>query len=122
MHVIGDSQFVCALCWLYFLMLAALQQCFGSAVAQHDLLVLLVLCVWVCHGVSDRGRGRTGFVTEFLTEEEAERVSRAAKDCECDFLGTPSPPRGGRPSRAVEVTPPKEPPKKRRRRCRRHGR
>ena len=63
-----------------------------------------------------------GFVTEFLTEEEAERVSRAAKDCECDFLGTPSPPRGGRPSRAVEVTPPKEPPKKRRRRCRRHGR
>ena len=61
MHVIGDSQFVCALCWLYFLMLAALQQCFGSAVAQHDLLVLLVLCVWVCHGVSDRGRGRTGF-------------------------------------------------------------
>ena len=63
-----------------------------------------------------------GFVTEFLTEEEAERVSRAAKDCEWDFLGTPSPPRGGRPSRAVEVTPPKEPPKKRRRRCRRHGR
>ena len=61
MHLIGDSQFVCALCWLYFLMLAAFHQCFGSAVAQHDLLVLLVLCVWVCHGVSDRGRGRTGF-------------------------------------------------------------
>ena len=61
MRVIGDSQVVCALCWLYFLMLAILQQCFGSAVAQHDLLVLLVLCVRICHRVSDGGRGRTGF-------------------------------------------------------------
>ena len=53
---------------------------------------------------------------EFLTEEEAAVARRAAKDCECDWLGTPSPEGAAPQVRYQEGTPPQlEPPYRRRR-------